>query len=135
LVGDFTTDFRMARMQLALSESVPFILAQEIAPNMSDFRIGTAFVTVCAVTCDGLSFRKLLIINTCDGVTAQNPCARQGRAGPKGKSRKNLIFEQEAAELTEQKPRRPLWPPLPPVPLPLVDFQPVGAFRIRSQSV
>ena len=93
-------------MQLALSESVPFILAQEIAPNMSDFRIGTAFVTVCAVTCDGLSFRKLLIINTCDGVTAQNPCARQGRVG------KKPGFEQEAAELTESvglKTKK--WPP------------------------
>jgi hypothetical protein len=35
------------------------------------------------------------MVNVCDGVTAQNPCARQGRAG------KELSFEQEAAELTE----------------------------------
>jgi hypothetical protein len=35
-------------------------------------------VTGCAVTCDGLSICKLFIINTCDGVTAQYPCARQG---------------------------------------------------------
>jgi hypothetical protein len=38
----------------------------------------TVFVTGCAVTCDGLDFCKLLIINTCDGVTGVQGCARQG---------------------------------------------------------
>jgi hypothetical protein len=48
-----------------------FVIRRRLA--MVDRRFVTGGVTGCDGKCDGSSFRKYLINNICDGVTAQNP--------------------------------------------------------------